>query len=98
MIFGRRAPGCARVVHQNVHPPELLDRFLGETLDVFVPGIIRCDPLGLDAETGKMRLGLFQIRRLARGNHEPCPLLAKRLGDLQPKAARAARYKSVLAG
>jgi hypothetical protein len=75
VILGRRAPGCARVVHQNVHPSELLDRFVREPLDVFVPGIVRCDPLRLDAETGKMRLRLFQIGRLAGGNHDPGPLL-----------------------
>ena len=76
VILGRRAPGCARVIHQNVHPAELLDRFVSEPLDVFVPGIIRCDPLRLDTETGKMHLGLFQVRRLARRNQDPSPLLA----------------------
>ena len=45
-----------------------------------------------------MRLGLFQIWRLAGRDHESRPLLTERLGDLQPKPAGASRNERILAG
>ena len=69
---------------------QVSDDFLNSGEIVSTRGRRPEDTQRFDAKAGKMRLGLFQIQRLARGNHDPCPLLTQRLGDLQPKAAGAA--------
>jgi hypothetical protein len=66
VILRRRSPRGARVVDENVHLSELRNRLVRKPLDVIVFGIVCRDPIRPDAETGKVPLGLVEIRGLPR--------------------------------
>src|SRR5439155_26236106 len=90
MLFGRRAPGGAGVVDEDVDLPQALQRFTGDTLNFFGLAHVGRDPARVDALGLQVCRRLFEIAGLARAQQNLRARFTERLGDLQPEAARAA--------
>ncbi len=98
VVFGGRAPGRAGIVDQNVHITHALQGFIGQAPQVSLLRAVGGDPARIDAGGLQVGCGLFQIRRLARAQHDPGAGLAQRMRQLQAQPARATGDKSRLAG
>ena len=90
MILGRRAPGRAGVVDQDVDLAEPADRVLRDAHDLARLAQVGGDPDCLDAVALELRRRFLEVAGLARREHDLGAGLAERLGDLQAEAARAA--------
>ena len=90
VVLGRRAPGGAGVVDQDVDLAQALHRLVADLLDLRRVAGVGGHPARVDALGLQVRGGLFQVGRLARGEQDLRAGLAQALGDLQPQAARAA--------
>ena len=97
MVFGRRAPGGAGVVDQDVHVAHALQRLVGQAADVLFLGAVGGDPARVDAGGLQLGGGLLQVVGLARAQHDPRAGFAQRVGHLQAQAARAAGDQGGLA-
>src|SRR2546422_822360 len=98
VILGRRAPGGARVVDEDIQPPVALEESRHHRLDRFGLRQIADERQRLDVLPSEMRSRLFQLLGFPRGDRELRAHLAERLGDLQPEAARAAGDQRDLSG
>ena len=98
MVLGRRPPGGAGVVDQDVDIAHTLQGLIGQPMDLGVAGAVGSHPARVNASSLQLGAGLFQVRRFARTDHDPGTRLAQRMGHLQPKPAGAARDQGRLAG
>ena len=90
MILGRRAPGGAGVVHQDVDLARIAAGLLRRRRDGFAPADVADIGSGIDLPLFQMGDGFVELVLLARGDRDPGAHLAERLGHLQAEAARAA--------
>jgi hypothetical protein len=97
VVLGRRAPGGAGVVDEDVDAAEALHRGGDHALAFFGQRGIGGDPAGIDAARVKMSRGLREVIGLARAQHDAGAGLAEAFGDLQAEAARAASDEGRLA-
>ena len=98
VVFGRRAPGGACVVHEDVHmATQAANGFVGQAADVGLVGAVSGNPLRINASGFQLGNGLFQVRRLARAEQYLGTGFAQRVGQLQAQAARAAGDQGGLA-
>jgi hypothetical protein len=90
VVFGRRAPGGASVVDQDVDLAQAAHRFVADLLDLRRVGRIGCDPACVDALGLQVGGGFFQVGCLARCEQDLGAGFAQRFGNLQTQATRAA--------
>ncbi len=89
VVFGRCAPGGASVVDQDVDVAHALHRLAGQAVDFSLLGAVRRNPAGINARGLQFGGGRFQVRSLARTEHDFGSSLAQRMRHLQAQAARA---------
>mmetsp|Transcript_21087 Transcript_21087/g.81837 ORF Transcript_21087/g.81837 Transcript_21087/m.81837 type:complete len:357 (+) Transcript_21087:2512-3582(+) len=98
MLLGRGAPGGAGVVDEDVDAAQALHGLGHHALHILWLGRIGGAPARVDALGLQLGGSIFQVGRLARGQHDLGARLAQGFGDLQAQAARAAGDEGHLAG
>jgi hypothetical protein len=87
VVFGRRAPGSAGVVDEDVHMAEAFDGFIRQRADVRFLRAVGSDPVDVDAGGLEFGSRFLQVFSLARAQHDFGAGFAERLRQLQAQAA-----------
>jgi hypothetical protein len=91
-LLGRRDPGAAGVVDENVDAPEFLEGLRLDRLNLLRFRYIGRDRQRLHAELFQLVGGLLAVFQLARAHDDVRPGLGEALRHLQPEPGRAPRH------